>query len=207
MKIFDVSYEISENMPTYKNKKQKRPKKTVTSSIKKSTANESRWNLDSHTGTHVDSFKHFLDKGKTIEKLDLDYFYGKCKVFDLKKIKEKITRKDLEKLSIKKNMIVLLKTKNSFKNKTRFDFNFVYLEKSGAEFLAQKKIKTLGIDSLGIERNQPKHETHKILFRNKIVVVEGLRLKNVNSGEYIFACFPLKLKGSEASPVRAVLIK
>ena len=64
-----------------------------------------------------------------------------------------------------------------------------------------------GIDSLGIERNQPNHETHKTLLSNKIMILEGLRLKHVEEGPYLLIAAPLNIPGVEASPVRAFLIE
>ena len=98
----------------------------------------------------------------------------------------------------------MLKTRNKPLNS--FEVNFTYLDKSGAEYLANKKIKLIGIDNLGIERNQLNHETHKILFKKNIPVIEGLELSKINAGRYFFIGLPLKIN-SDASPVRAVLVK
>ena len=43
----------------------------------------------------------------------------------------------------------------------------------------------MGIDSLGIERDQTDHATHKGLLSNNIIIIEGLRLAAVSPGEYI----------------------
>ena len=88
-----------------------------------------------------------------------------------------------------------------------FTYDFVYLEKSGAKYLAGKKVKTVGIDYVGIERDQPNHETHRFLLGNDIPIIEGLRLGKVKEGEYTLLCLPLAYKGMEAAPARAVLIK
>src|SRR3989338_1560847 len=109
-----------------------------------------------------------------------------------------------KKIKINKDDIVLLKTKNQIEKD--FDFNFVYLEKSGADYLASKKIKAVGIDSLGIERNQPNHLTHNILAGENIPIFEGLDLSKVKQGKYFFHGLPLKINSGDASPVRAVLV-
>ncbi len=206
MKIYDVSLEISENMPVYKNKKEKKPKISITRTLKHGS-NESRLEIDSHAGSHVDAPYHILGNGKTIEKMNLEKFMGKAIVFDFTKIKNSITKKTFEnsKIKIKKDDIILLKTKN--KMEKPFDFNFVYLEKSGAEYLASRKIKAVGIDSLGIERSQPNHETHKLLLSRNIPIFEGLDLSKIKQGKYFFHGLPLKIKKGDASPVRAVLVK
>ena len=97
-----------------------------------------------------------------------------------------------------------MKTKNSWDD--QFQSDFIYLDKSGAEFLEENNVLGVGIDALGIERNQPYHETHKILLSRHIPILEGLRLKEVPAGEYILHALPLKIAGVEAAPTRAVLI-
>lgn len=202
MKIYDLSPEISEDMAVYKNKIEKKPKiKRI-----KNGANESRLELDSHTGSHVDAPYHFIGNGKTIDALDLQKFFGNAAVLDFTKLKGSIKKSDIlkSKINIKKNDIVLLKTKT--KPTKSFDFNFVYLEKSGAEFLASRKVKAVGIDTLGIERNQPNHPTHNILLSRNIPIFEGLNLSKIKQGKYWFYGFPLKIRDGDASPVRALLL-
>lgn len=209
MKIYDISMEISKDMAVYKNKKEKNPKlKTVRTLMQ--GANESKLDIESHTGTHADAFFHMLAEGKTIEKLPLNRFVGGCIIIDFTKTKNdaisiKNFQKNDKKNKINKNDIVLLKTRN--KPLKEFDYNFKYLDKSGAKFLAGKKIKCVGIDNLGIERNQPKHDTHKILFEKDIPIVEGLELSEVKEGRYFFIGLPLKIKGGDGSPIRAVLVR
>jgi len=205
MKIYDISREISEDMAVYKNKTEKKPKISVTRELKDG-ANESKIELEMHTGSHVDAPYHVLENGKKINEMPLDRFMGKAVVVDFTKVKSCITKKDLMSSSIKiqKYDIVLLKTKNN--PEKEFDFNFAYLEKTGAEYLASKKIKAVGIDSLGIERNQPNHPTHTTLAENSIPIFEGLDLSKVKQGKYFFHGLPLKIKDGDASPVRAILL-
>ena len=206
MKIYDISRKISEDMVIYKNRKEKSPKISVTRRLEEG-ANESKLDIHVHTGTHVDAPYHVLANGKKINELSPDKFMGKCIVIDFTKVNNAITKKDFEKvkIKIKKDDVVLLKTKNSLEKE--FDFNFVYLEKSGAEYLASKKIKAVGIDSLGIERNQPNHETHKILLGKSIPIFEGLDLSKIKQGRYFFHGLPLKIKNGDGSMVRAVLVE
>ena len=202
MKIYDISLTISENMAVYKDKPEKKPKIDITRTIKEGS-NESKLHIESHTGTHADSPFHMQQSGKKLDKLDLNSFIGECVVLDMTNTNE-ITMKDLENSDIKDNDIVLLKTKSKSENK--FDFNFTYLEKSGAEFLSNKNIKAVGIDSLGIERNQPDHESHLNLFKKNIQIIEGLDLSIIKPKRYFFIGFPLKIKDGDGSPIRAVLL-
>jgi arylformamidase len=40
-----------------------------------------------------------------------------------------------------------------------------------------------------------------------VLILEGLNLASVRPGRYTLVCLPLRLKGAEASPVRAVLLR
>jgi len=205
MKIFDISMDIFHEMPVYKGKPGKRPLFSADSDYKTGTVYETRIDMNMHTGTHLDSPYHMLEDGEKIESISLDKVITRCTVLDLTNADGKISVTDLEGKEIKEGDFILLKTKNSYEDILEGDF--VYLDKSGAEYLRDKRIKGVGIDALGIERNQSGHETHKILFEAGIVVLEGLRLAGTDEGEYFLFAAPIKLKDAEAAPVRAILIK
>lgn len=204
--IIDISWPITPDMTSYKNNK------PVNFTHEKNFADhqvcDSKITLNSHTGTHIDAPSHFLANGVTIETISLQSLVGPCRVLDLTHVENKITNQDLKTFDIQADEIILLKTKNSLlENTAPFDTKFVYLDKTGAQFLADKKIKTVGIDYLGIEREQPDHETHCILFEQRITIIEGLRLMETIGGEsYILYCLPLAVNGLEAAPARAILI-
>lgn len=208
MEIYDISMEIKEDMAIYKNKEEKKPR--ITRTRISQGANETKLEIDSHTGTHIDAYFHMLANGKTIDKISLNKFIGNCVVLDFSNKRDKITVKDInnkileQNFKIEKNDIVLLKTRKEPLKK--FNYNFTYLEKSGAKFLANRKVKCVGIDNLSIERNQLEHETHKVLFKNSIPIVEGLDLSKISQGRYFFIGLPLKIKGGDGSPIRAVLV-
>jgi arylformamidase len=123
---------------------------------------------------------------------------------------ERITRDCLlaHENEIVEDSIILFRTTNSDLSPTdKFSPHFVYLEASGATYLAEKKVKAVGIDYLGIEHSQPGHPTHENLLNADIVVIEGLRLGHVQAGNYFFVCLPLNMIGTEAAPARAVLME
>ena len=85
--------------------------------------------------------------------------------------------------------------------------SFIYLKESGANYLAQKKVNGVGIDALGIERDQPGHKSHHALLDRGIIILEGLVLSDAAPGEYTLIALPLKLDGAEGAPTRAVLVE
>jgi arylformamidase len=206
MRIIDISWPISPEMTSYKNKKtvQFLPVKE----FEKDNARETIITLNCHTGTHVDAPSHFTAKGKTIDEVSLACLIGHCVVIDC--TDTHVLSKDyLESKALSINHTrVLFKTRNSFLDANEpFNSEFVFLDASGAQWCKQQGIKTVGIDYLGIERGQPNHDTHSSLFADNITIIEGLRLADVEQGEYQLVCLPLNIVGLEAAPARAVLIE
>ena len=205
MKIHDVTKMISEDMTVYKDRESKKIKRTVVADYEKADYYESRMDMDMHCGTHIDAPLHMIKGGDTIEKYDLSKFIGDCKLFDLTDVDEAIRKKDIENLDIQKDDIVIFKTKNSFDQ--GYNPKFVYIEEDAAMYLSEKGIKTVGIDAMSIERDKKEHPSHKIILGANIGVIEDLYLKNVGQGQYFLSALPLNIRGSEASPIRAVLIE
>jgi arylformamidase len=206
MNLYDISWPITPDMTAYKDKKTvsfERVKEFDEHGVR-----ESIITLGSHTGTHIDAPAHFLRDGQTIDQTMITDISGLCSVFDLSAVEHAISRVDLEMLNIKEGDIVLFKTRNSLLSPTApFVPDFIYVDASAAAYLAEKKIKAVGIDYLGIERNQSNHETHTVLMSNEITIIEGLRLDHVPEGQFFLWCVPLAVIGLEAAPARALLIQ
>lgn len=205
MKIYDISVVISPNMTVYKDYPHKKPVFTNVSNFETGSSYETDIKMNVHSGTHVDFNLHMLKDGNTSSNTILSNYITDAKVFDLTHLKDKIEADDLKELNIEKDDFVLFKTRNS--NVEHFDFEFVYVTESAAKYLAEKQIKGVGVDALGIERDQAGHPTHKTLMNHNIVILEGLRLKDIVPQSYILIALPLKFEGLDGSPVRAVLLE
>ena len=206
MEVIDISWPISTATTGYKDRNV--VNFVTTKSFDKDGVRDHDITLSTHTGTHIDAAAHFMRDGKTIDEMNPTRTIGPCKVLDMIAVQEKITRDDLVDYDIQEGDIILLKTINSATTATgKFTPHFVYLEESGARYLAEKKIRAVGIDYLGIEHSQKDHPTHIILMKHDIAIIEGLRLQSVDAGDYFLVCLPLYLIGLEAAPARAVLIK
>lgn len=205
MPIYDISKTIEENMVVYKNKVEKRPRFEITRQHDIGGVRESKIDMDVHTGTHLDAPLHMAPEGESIESLDVARLICACRVLDFSHVTDAIGEDDLKPYKVQSGESILLKTRNSTED--FFNPDYVYLAVDGAQFLAKKKINLVGIDALGIERGQKGHLTHHALFSNNIIVLEGLDLSKVAAGAYQLVALPLKLKGLDGSPVRAVLIE
>jgi arylformamidase len=205
MKIHDISMTIRPEMAVYKNRDAKRPKFVQSAWFDTQGVYETDITFNLHTGTHVDFPLHTLPGGATSDVAKPGDFIGTALVVDCTDVIQAITKADLEHAAIQEDDWVLLKTRNSAVE--TFDFEFVYLAKDAAEYLVSKRIRGVGIDALGIERNQPNHPTHDALLGNGIYILEGLRLQTIEPKRYSFLGVPLKLAGVEAAPLRAVLLE
>ena len=204
-KIIDISRKISSNMVMWPG--DDAPKISKKCSINKGDCcNLSSIEMNLHIGTHIDAPFHFIDGGKSISSLDLSYFIGNVKVFELD-VENYIDKKDLINLDILKGDKIFFKTKNSFlPDDSIFYKDYVYINTEAARYLVEKQIKTVGIDYFSIGGYHKENEiVHKILLSSDIFIIEGLNLKEAVVGEYGFSCLPLYIEGVDGSPARGVL--
>jgi len=204
LKIIDITMTIRENMPVFKNKADKKPLIWIANGYQKGGIHETRIDLDLHSGTHLDAPMHVITNGKSVDQIDLSRLIAPCRLLDFTDVTDCIRREDLESRAFDASEFILLKTRNSFEE--RYVDDFIYLDPSGAEYLKERGVPGVGIDALRIERQIKRLETHRILFESGIIVLEGLRLKDAAEGVYQLYALPMKIKGVEASPVRAILI-
>ncbi|MFP4016922.1 MAG: cyclase family protein, partial [Halanaerobiales bacterium] len=93
--LYDISMEISPDMPVYKGRDAKRPIFEVSSNHQTSSAYETRINMDMHTGTHLDAPLHMIKDGETMEYFTEDNIFNDCIVLDLRNVDDGITDDDI----------------------------------------------------------------------------------------------------------------
>jgi len=205
--IIDISLPLTTGMVCWPGSDGFRLSKTMEMS-KGDPANNSWIDTDVHIGTHIDAPWHSLANGMTIDQLPLNILIGKTFVAHLPDLTE-ITAKTLDDHSIpKETKRLLFHTSNSKiweKNDNEFKKDFVALTADGAEWIVNRGIQLVGIDYLSIQQYGESMETHNIMLRKNIIIVEGLNLTGVEQGIYELICLPLKIMDSEGSPARAVL--
>jgi arylformamidase len=170
--------------------------------------NLSEITMSAHTGTHMDAPYHFLKNGKTIDQFPLEKFILSARVVPVQN-RVAIEPAELENVDVRPGEAVLFKTRNSTEGSIEngvFQENFVYLTAKGADWCVHNEVGLVGIDYLSIERFGSKNfAIHRKILGNDIPILEGINLKSVPEGRYTLYCFPLKIRGGEGAPVRAVL--
>ena len=206
MKYIDISSTVDKNMPHWPTSS--RPViKRLFSLAKGSKSNVSWIGMGIHTGTHIDAPEHFIRNGNTIDKIKIKSLIGKCYVCNTKN-RGVIDVSYLNSIKVPQGVKkILFHTKNSsFWKDSKFHKDFVALTPQAARWIVKKGINLVGIDYLSIERFGEKgNRTHKILLKKKVIIVEGLNLSHVKDGVYKLIVLPIKIKGCEGAPARAIL--
>jgi arylformamidase len=166
--------------------------------------------MSAHSGTHIDLPAHFFSDNKTIESYPPEEFILPAQVVEIDN--PRLVEKDeLSTKEIGTGLALLFKTANSRQGLLcagRFTENYVSLSPAAALYCVEKRARLVGLDYLSVDRyGDQNYPIHHILLKNGIIVLECINLVEVPEGEYTLICLPLKLKGAEASPVRAVLLK
>ena len=164
-------------------------------------ANIAALKISSHTGTHIDAPRHFLEFGATVDLEDPDILLGSAKVVYFPGAKM-VDRRLLEQISLAGVKRLLLKTDNSRRYRSGiFETGFTALSLDGAEYLIELGIRLVGIDYYSIEAFESTHfEVHKALLGADIVILESINLENVPPGDYDLICLPLKIKNGDGAP-------
>lgn len=185
--------------------------------------------MHTHLGTHIDFPLHMTPESKSSDDYTLEDLSGEGVAVDLsyKGDGEEITEEDLAKYSdhIKSGDMIFLFTGWSKKRSatTIYLFKWPYLGESAANFLVNKGVRIVGVDTLSIGgwggkiavkgplTKTPSRKIHKILFDVGILVVEEIaNLDKVLMGNKVARAFfviaPLAIKGVEASPCRVFTI-
>lgn len=169
--------------------------------------NVSKLTVGTHTGTHVDAIKHFIENADDIASAPIDRFIGPARVVEVSSQRE-ICLDDFDPSVIGKGERILFKSRNSVDrlHESGFQEDFVHLSVGVAQWLAEMEVPLVGVDYLsvgGYEGNVV--DVHHELLGNGVYAVEGLVLTGIEPGWYDLICLPLKIRGGDAGLTRAVI--
>ena len=195
MKIYDISQEVF-SCAVYPG--DPHPEREIKLKISDgAVCNLSAFSMCAHNGTHVDAPLHFIDGGKSIDRVELDRFVGYAYVAvhegpvlaeDAERILESAAALDpraAERILVKGKAVVTAEA---------------------ARVFARKGIKLFGNESQTVGPENAPMEVHLIMLGAEVVLLEGIRLADVEEGVYLLHAAPLNLGGAEGAPCRATLI-
>ncbi len=169
--------------------------------------NFSALSMGAHTGTHMDAPLHFLPRGAAMDRMPFSATIGPARVIAIRD-PESIKPEELRRHRIRRGERILFKTRNSARcwDQDKFVEDFVFISKEAAQYLAERRIRTVGVDYLSVGGFRPDgRETHLALLGAGIWIIEGLDLSRVRPGRYELLCLPLRIQGGEGGPARALL--
>jgi arylformamidase len=167
--------------------------------------------LGTHTGTHIDSASHFIPKGKTIDQYPIGRFILPGLMVDSHPLStcEPIWGEKLdEALSIlPKGGGIIIRTGWDIYWRQEQYLEHPYLTEEAAERLVTAGVSLIGVDALNVDSTVNESSiVHDILLGNDVLIVENLanlnQLTPVRLYQFLFV--PLRLKGLDGSPIRAI---
>lgn len=161
-----------------------------------------------HLGAHADAPSHYLKNGQDIASRSLEIYKGPAQVIHVKiNAGERIQPRHIKDEKIRAERVLFCT--ETFVNPNRWYNEFAALSPELINVLVKNyKVKLVGIDTPSIDPSQSKAlESHQAVAENDLAILEGLVLSHVPADVYELVALPLKIKGADASPVRAVLFK
>lgn len=203
MKIYDISQEVF-SCKVFPGDPS--PERKVMMSIKDgAVCNLTAFNMCAHNGTHVDAPYHFIDNGKKIDEVDLNKFIGYAYVAshegnissedalriidEARAATEKYENKDCDaykRILVKGNAVVT---------------------EDAAKVYAENNLLLYGNESQTVGPEDAPMAIHLIMLGAETVLLEGIRLKDVEEGIYLLNAAPINLGESDGAPCRAILMK
>lgn len=168
--------------------------------------------LTTHTGTHVDAPAHLLEKGSTLDTMDLTRFVGRGCVVDVRgapggevRVEALAGRRD----DIVRSDFVLLRTgRAEFWDAGTYFETGPALSTGAVDWLRELDVSGVGLDAASPDPvDSTQFPAHRALLESGMVVIENLtNLEALPPTSFLFLCLPLPIRDGDGSPVRAVAV-
>ena len=190
MKLYDISQEVF-SCAVYPGDPAPR-KEQLCARASGQLYNLTAFSMCAHNGTHVDAPFHFLEDGKTVDRMGLEVFVGECYVA---RHQGNVSASDagsiLEKAQGARRILIA---------------GDATVTEEAAAFFADAGILLLGNESQTVGPENGPMQVHKILLGRGIALLEGIALGKVPEGRYFLNAAPLNLAGADGAPCRAWLL-
>lgn len=172
------------------------PQRNTLLSIKDgAVCNLTALSMCAHNGTHVDAPYHFIQDGKTIDRIPLDRFVGPCWV----------SRREGP-ISGQDAAAILNKARENGADQRILIAGKATVTEEAAQVFAAHGIWLVGNESQTVGPEDAPKRVHEILLGCGTVLLEGLVLRDVAEGRYMLHAAPLNLGGCDGAPCRAYMM-
>ena len=206
-RLFDLSHPLYSGSPSY-------PGDPGFSSEPYCTMEKDGWRVarltsGTHQGTHADAPAHFLAEGVGIGEMPLSAYYGPARLLRLPRGKNgRISAADLAPFEafLSPGARILLSTGwDAMWGRDDFFTESPEIGEDAARLFAERRLALLGMDMPTPAAHNPA-KIHELLMRGNVAILETLANLGSCPDSFTLAAFPLRLKGLDGSPVRAVAI-
>ncbi len=211
LRLVDLSLDIYDKAPTF----YPDPKTAVIEHLRIENLNYNITQLvmSTHLGTHLDAPFHFFDDGVTVENLDVRRGFGPAWVLDFthKKAGDAITLEDMQahadKVTKGSRLIFHTGWDKEFPQKHYFGGQ-PYLSVEATTWMAQRGVWCVALDTPTTYPAEYTASHHSLLNKDaQVLIIEGLRgLERLQGEEVILIALPLRIRGRDGSPCRAMAI-
>ncbi|CCH49636.1 cyclase family protein [Pseudodesulfovibrio piezophilus] len=207
MRVIDLTHVMRTDMPVYPGDGPVLVHKTHI--VDRDGFAQTHLATNTHAGTHIDIASHLYDDAPGLDWLGPDNFTGRGAVVECLACDGRLI--EPADIAVPEGLggvdFILIRTAWDRHWETeKYYGEYPVLSKTACRYLGGLELKGIGLDtpspdSLGAN-SLVAHET---LFAHGLVIVENLcNLEELPSEGFIFSCLPLRLRDTEASPVRAV---
>ena len=203
MKLIDISRPITTGMPVWPGDT---PVAFAFSASKSqgSDANVGRITMGLHAGTHADAAYHYNESGLRIDEMPLELFIGPARVVDIRQ-HSLITPALLAGIDFTGTPRVLFRS-DTWTDMTAFPTTWPVLDPATPAWLAARGVRLIGLDVPSVDTLTSKGmPMHHVIDRAGLFILENLDLRDAAPGVYDLIALPLRIKGADGSPIRAVL--
>jgi len=166
--------------------------------------NVSELTMSPHTGSHADAPLHYDQRGASIGEVPVEPYLGPCRVIHAIGARPLVRAEDIAPHLQATPPRVLLRT--CARVSEGWDPSFAAVAPAAIDLLHEHGVRLVGIDTPSVDPEKSKTlDSHQRLRAHRMAVLEGLLLDEVPPGDYELIALPLKWRGVDASPVRAVL--
>ena len=171
-----------------------------------------QFEMTTHTGTHMDCTSHVKKVGYYTDTQDVSFFVGKGIVLDCSHYAEgqEMGMEIFDGVDLQDKEFVLLYCGwDRYWGQEKFFGNYPYISKEVSAFLSNHPtVRGIGVEYISLDPLPDEQlGLHQIFLEHEKTVVENLtNLDQLLGKDFTFVALPLKIKGGDGSPVRAVAL-
>jgi arylformamidase len=206
-KVIFLSYAIDENTPLYSGdgKVQIEQEKSIDNG---DACNTMRLTMSNHAGTHIDMPKHFLKDGMTVsDACPESWIFSKVAIAKIQAISDK----DVINIHMLGNIndcdLLLIRTGfEAYRGQEKYIYDYPGVSPDIAIWLKDNcpSIRAIGIDTISISSLKDRdmgRKAHSAFLENNILLIEDMKLSEIEEAPYEVIVAPLIVRGADACPV------